>query len=398
MSSSDDERLRSAISTKIDELEREYARPGWTLWALMAGLATCVWLFLSMVQQFTGSWNLVARFFFTLYVLGRIALSSLPGSVSRFNQSTRLHVKFSNAYYRSAKRVIITEVLLVALAFVAFDNISVPHWIRILGLVWLISYALLLTVGLSFAFFRYPLVVTGQRMPPKGVPFVIVLFVVLPTVVAIGASLQFIGVVPQALTELRLSALLAAIAFIFLSLIDKSKPDLLIAALKDLRSDLTFGDVDQKEAENRLEIIVLGFQLQQALDQELSAVLSGVHRMTELNERVGSHIDLLHRVQTENEVTTHRSTVQTVHDAISHCISEETSLIGKLDRDVSTLNMKLLLIARQCRNPLEVVQLSNTVRAEVNTMQESFVVMKDKILQLVNQPSLFPDDQTSTFQ
>ena len=373
-----EEQVFRSISSKIEELEREHSRPGWTIWLIGSALLATALLFLDSWEKFRGSWQVVGAFSVAFYLISHVVLSFLLSFRSRFAQGKHPRIKYSTTLYRSAKRIICLEFVYSVLVLYLLNVIIVPPWIRALGNVIVSVFVLFIVFSLILTFVRYPLVITAQKKK-RGLTYALnAVFGVIPTVIGVGIFLPYIDSITQNIAEIRMAALIVTAVILFGRAVNLSKRNPLLLSLMDLRSDLVFNALNPSEASERLELIVIGFRLEQAVDVELSAVLRVIHEATATWERIYRHFHLFESPPaglSEGEVSDIKNAAV---DAMCRCTNESENILELLKTAVDRLYQKLAIIRKQCQDPMEVDQLIVEVRKEFGIMTVSFNSFRKK--------------------
>ena len=360
------------IDVKIKELEREHSRPGWNIWLVATALFGICWLFLDRLEQFRGSWQLVGTFTVAFYFIVRFSFMFMENSQLRFRETEYLHVQFTKSLFRFRKRVLSIDLLYSAIAFYLFNVVMVPGWTRFFGNFFLSIFVLFIVSGFIFSVVSLPLVVGTQKKQPGIVSAVIyVLLFGLPIAIGVSLLLHHMDSIALKLPEFRMALLITGAAILLYILVVLSKQNPLLSSLRELRNDIAFNTINSSDANKRLDLILLGFRLEQAVDKELSSVLKIIHKGTSLCDRMNKHLDLL-ATPPKNLLDEESKAIQdAAQDALHDCLSNLEDAVNSLEKAQRKLHYKLSVIGKQCQDQMELAELTEKVQNELEIFKKS---------------------------
>ncbi len=160
-----DDRLISLIDFEIERLDRSEKKPGWSKWAILGGIASCLWLLSSQIEIYNIDWN-TSLFIFLSFGLFReffTFLRLIINPLSSDSKNVRFYIARQYAgQFRDTALFVIFRYSLFFYLIITFKNKFYP--ISFYSVCVFIS-GMLLLVLLTFilSYFDMPVSSTGNK-------------------------------------------------------------------------------------------------------------------------------------------------------------------------------------------------------------------------------------------
>jgi hypothetical protein len=281
------EDLVRLLEFEINHIRTEEARPGWSTWALIAGLATMLWLLSHELQESKPDIDhtllvflLVSITYDALKIFSKF-LKDIPVGKGRFvTIRAQLSPGRSRLMVDAARNV-----ALIAIAVHLRGSLGRAAEILIVLYYGFDTLADLLGLLLSYTDFTVP----KQPQTPRLAMNVRIGGLALGCFAALGSAFAFSNFKMPPQPELRLGGLLFAIGIVVL-LVTRSQPKTpLLETLVQIRRAVGLGQLDLDSARRQVDIALEGMNVSDVLQSRLVSLLadlerSGVHLETAANE------------------------------------------------------------------------------------------------------------------
>lgn len=266
--------ILNVLNLEITHIQDEYRRPGWTLWALLGGLATTIWLFLDEIEKTKIDFQngLFAFLTITIVLDGLILLKFLISSEP--NNIKAGVFKFYTDLFKVRHIVLL---FLIRTALIFYVGFVYQSWVSYLSVTLLFTYygvgVLFFLLFLALSFTRYPIILfglSGTKCPATWLINVIRIFIVISVIVLAYGYLDVCVNNPSFIRapEYRFGGLLWTVGFIFFKLGRDISQPVLLDSLVELRRDLLLDRIDSSSAKRQLDIILDGLEISDLLLQE----------------------------------------------------------------------------------------------------------------------------------
>lgn len=275
--SNDFKSLIELLEFEITHVRSEEARPGWTTWALLGGLATMLWLLTREFEQHQVNTD-DALFLFLILALTYDSVRMIINALSKpMPLRNGRFISFSIHFSQDRSLMLFMLIRSAMLLVIASQTqLFVGKTFQILTVLFY-GFDLFATLGafvLTYTQFAVP-------VPPKGSRVVVVFRI---TVIAGGmlAALVCISVLYKkpnfSIFEYRISGLVFGIS-VLLSILARSHRRMpLLETLVGIRRSLALGQLDLDSAQRQTEIALQGMTASDALQSQLVSLLADLER------------------------------------------------------------------------------------------------------------------------
>lgn len=267
----------NALDFEITQIQQEYNRPGWTLWALLGALATSIWLLLDVVEKTNINFHYGFFVFLTISIVldGFSLLKLLTSSESGSSKAGVL--KFFTGLFKVRYIVLLSLIRNILVLYLGFIYKS---WVSKLSITLFFTYygvgVLFFLVLLTLSFTEFPIILSGTKYPypAKFIISVAKVFIIIGVItLAYGYLEACINVSPfLRAPEYRFGGLLWTIGFIILKLGRDVNSPILLDSLIELRRDLLFDRIDTSSAKRQMGIILSGLEVSDLLQEDIREI------------------------------------------------------------------------------------------------------------------------------
>ena len=239
--------LLSILYSERDRVEKQYSRPGWTIWAIAAAVASLGWMVWDMAGGIK-NWEYVALVFFMLYYLTPIADSLLSRLRKKYGKILWGKGDLKAQVHSVVNLLLCSGMLVVIVLLIPQTFYPVLYWI---------SFATAIFMIFVHAFICYHRFIYFQRSS-RGENWGIFLIAFIPSIVLIALYLRELGYDNAAF---KIGVLIYGIWILLMLLpIGEWKK---FVQIDELISRVLYDteEVDEKAVLESLEIYTLGFRL-----------------------------------------------------------------------------------------------------------------------------------------
>ena len=323
------ERTLHLLDSEIDHIRSTQTQQGWTSWGLVGALVGMFWLLSDELKAGSAEFGIVAL----AIVLFSAGVDSLRWLIYQFwqwkspaQQATR--IRWSNEWFSGNELVFAVEILRsVAVLILAF---FAPIWWPALSTfsiayVW---YLIMLIMWLALTRAEFPI---RQGFTMKG--FAFVMGFIVP---ALASFVLYSTLAPppvgDVVSSYRVAGIIVFISYLLLSLAMVTKDSSVLHSLIAIRRDITLDRVDPRSAASQAEIALKGMEVSDAIQKDVSPILSLVERLNK------STNDLISQVQTmRTHLPTSGDTQDTVSAKIEILVAHRATCKGILTDRAATL-------------------------------------------------------------
>ncbi len=367
--------ILNALDFEITQIQHEYSRPGWTLWALLGALSTSIWLLLDEIEKTKINFHYGFFAFLTISIVldGFSLLKFLTSSESR---SSKAGVsKFFTDLFKVRHIVLLFLIRTVLILYIGYIYKS---WVPKLSITLFFTYygvgVLLLLVFLALSFTRFPIIRSGTKypFPAKWLKRLLVFFIIIGAIIIAYGYLEACINAQSFLRapEYRFGGLLWTIGFIVLKLGMGVYTPILLESLIELRRDLLFDRINTSSAKRQMGIILSGLEVSDLLQEDIREI----YRLyDEVNKEFKIEIDrikladsLLSEALQKN---THDDNSQLMEAAIETCMLNTGEIRKKLKELHEKINKfgkrinQLISFYPQTKEPLKLLIVEKFMNA-----------------------------------
>jgi len=268
-------RLIELLEFEIAQIRSEESRPGWSMWALLGGLATIAWLLTFQIEA--GSPNPRNTVFI---VLGLSVLHDSLRWVSLLIEGQAAskparRLEFTHRMFSGGRNRIVLEIgwSVAMIVIAAWFRPLLPTFAVWAAWLFYGAFLLLMLVVLSFSYLKIP--TPKEANPPRGAYIFFGALFVLGVVALFGLAGAIWGQdLSPTVNEFRVAGLLAVIIIIVRLLAQGQPRTPLLRTLVDIRRSLGLSKMDVESARRQAEIALAGMTVGEAVQDELGELLS----------------------------------------------------------------------------------------------------------------------------
>lgn len=348
-SSEDRSQLLNLLNEEILRINQEETRPGWTIWALIAGLATCFWLLMNQFEAHTNSWPLIQTMLIGLTLLGfsvKMTISHLNGIFSKSSSDRIITIK--EILSNSRLTLLISAAWVVLMLCLTYQETGLTyHWIRTVSLVFLgihsfsIIIALILSIALSnnsFLHFRKD-PATGKLEKPKYSRFAVIFSAIQLILVSVAAYSRVFDMIQSErfeISEFKISFLIISMLVIIFFIASVGSKSSLGESLIDLRRDLILEKLPVEQIRKQMDLALKGKKIDDYFNNEISHVLNSSQSFNKELFLTSEKINLYITKTTENnkfiEETLKESIIQQLMSMATNWLTSTELTIKKIER------------------------------------------------------------------
>lgn len=347
-SSEEKSHLINLISEEIKKINDEEIRPGWTKWALIGGLAACLWLLLNQFEVHF-SWESVRHVLIDLTFIGllfQMISSNFKGILVKSN-SGRI-MSFKEIVSNSRLRIFVSLVWVgLMFCFVLMETHSTRTIslgvLGVLGTVMLLS--LFLSNNTSMHFRTDP--VSGKLEKTSysrgSNAFIALLFVSIFLISFLRVFEMFEQEVFE-MNELKIGLLIFSIFLILLFLSSFDTKSDLLENLNDLRRDLILDNVPIEQIREQVDLALKGQKIDSFFNNEVSQLLNVSQTFSKeifvVSEKVKLYSEKASEKDEFAEETLKESINQDLTSIAERFLSSTELMLKKLRRKAKMLKMQ----------------------------------------------------------
>lgn len=263
--------LLNTIDFEINKIESEASRAGWSFWILLASLASLGWVLLEELGKSKQDWKYSLLVFLicslVFEVLGNLRTLLLPGMVkpipNRFFIASTVFGSSRILYLFALLR----NIILVTIIFFVKDFIYLYQLLLVLY----VLYTLTVLLVLLASFLDVPIRLTKNRSPT--ILTGIVVTIINSMVVVYLLNDIFLGKILINISEYKVGSIIFGVSFLVSNIITINQNVYQKEMLTNIRRDLLLGNIKLDEAKRQTEILLLGMQTSDFLQDDINAAL-----------------------------------------------------------------------------------------------------------------------------
>jgi hypothetical protein len=265
------------IERDIDEIVAGDTRNGWTSWGIAAGIAAALMLLFSETRKLASfptiaveQIGLAGVLLYNVAVLGLRVLSFDQGNIRPGK------LRWSNEAYFAFVPSAVFSLLILILSFFLAATLILPLSVKIVTLAAFGLWSLWTIFLLAFSRMEFPL--GNNRVSRKSGRIISVATLLLSALamLAMGSQLRF-PVGEEATLPYIIAGIILVVLVLIGNLVFTVAPSRLLSNLKDLRNEIVFLRIEIDEALRRYEVISEGESLPDAIQKELSEILTDLN-------------------------------------------------------------------------------------------------------------------------
>jgi hypothetical protein len=287
------------LNSEIHNLRSEIKRPGWTTWALLASIATCVWLILSEIQTGNYSITRVEGLLLILWLTGFLFLGIIA-LIKPTKPQTRKFIFSSD--YQVAVRIfpsILIIVLNIFFIFVAFKfNKDIGKFTTFVTCFVLAFLLLGFLTQITLRFSRRP--ISTDRSGKTAYKIYLALFCVF-FAIPIWQYYYFLIISPGPVNifDVRFALLVAAIIFLVMRLSTVSPGQITLDSLISINREFNLRKMDLNTAIRQTDIALTGLNASEAFEIYVSQSLKLLRDAESEHNKCVTQLDKLEKLYSE---------------------------------------------------------------------------------------------------
>ncbi len=378
MSDSNINQTFAFINAKINEIEKKYSKPGWTIWGVLCACAGAIWLFISQMEQETFILSNVMLMAASLYLI-IFPLINILRSSSDLESTTRntLFVKNANVFGAGIKRIVLLEIIYNILIYLAFANSNLLDPLCFFAKTLVSIYILLFLITFIATFSRVPIALNHRKESKFSSVFLFLLFYVISIIVGCLILTDQFKIESMSIVDFKNGALLCIIAILIHFSIELTKKNLLLENLIQIKTDLALGYIDINEANEKIEIVIMGLRVEKYLDRELNNVMNTIHDLIVSYKNIEKYIDLYSEICDKGEEKSDANK-DAIKDACRYQFDMIKKTFTKLRHYDVKLKLKLLVIKKQLVDKSYIIRIEEEVSKELNLLNNHLNLISNR--------------------
>jgi hypothetical protein len=267
------DRIIHLLDFEIDRLRSEARQPGWTKWALIGGVGTCGWLFLSELSDKAVSWpNVVVVFLVASIVWDMCQFLIAVLGISEEARSSETRVILSKTLLGRRRFSALFDLVRVCVLLSIGSKVLPSGFVRLCFCLWYGTFAVTLLFGVFISFFEFPLPAGRAKTNLPTIVFGVVLFGCgLVSIFGIAQKLSVLERLPS-VYEWRTAVLIFAIVTLVGFLV-RTEGEPLLHSLVVIRQDLGLGKINIESAKEQIDVALAGLTIDQMFHKDVSEIL-----------------------------------------------------------------------------------------------------------------------------
>lgn len=280
--------LLSFLNEEISQIQKDEARPGWTVWALFGSTAACFWILINHIENQSPDWNTISimliTFAFSSFALGNLLKQFTKNeSLSRQNR----FVSIKSIFERSKQS---TGLVLVYVFFIFIllnrTTYTIKPWeknvtfLSINCLVFVIILAILFTKTNDF--FILPYDIRARKISNKKLSFFICFILITFKALQIASAFVWINYILSKnlfnLYEFKICLLIFAIAILLILITSLKMPLNITNNLIELRRELVLDVLPTENIKNQIDLILRGQKIEDYYTEETYQILNSLQQ------------------------------------------------------------------------------------------------------------------------
>lgn len=351
--------LLSAIDFEIKNIDDEVSRAGWNFWILLGSIGTLGWLLLEELGGGAHDWkrSLLVFLMFNLSLDVIENLKSLTYLIVR-NRSV-------NRFFLASRVLGSSRLAYIFVLFRIFVLILIIHYVKD-SLIW--HQALIVYYAVFFILTLFILLTSFIDLPVKPskstLPKFIGGIVVVINFIVLGflTTEIFTGKLFIEINEYKIGALIFSMSFLAPYIILLNQNTYQKTSLVNVRRDLLLGNLSIDEAKSQTEILLLGMQVDDYLQDDVKVILELLNQSSLYASKVDEQFEKLN-------VALKRKTIakMKVHELTNTLNAVEGALVDT-DKDSEVLTKSGQLLDKQ----ILIFQKKSFLLERVSVSQDAF--------------------------
>lgn len=361
-----------ALDKEIDSILSDRKRPGWTIWAILGGVATVVWLLFDVFEEKQISFKSVSILYliFSMLLESVINFSLTLSTSETYSRKKSRRFFLSNQIFGSNRmELFISLIRAISLLSIAVYYSNNVWWPKV--------FYVSLFNGLAALLFLM-IIILGFLKLPMSSPLIklywyhslIHLFVLGISIWSLTGYYSLISI-NTTISEYRISGLLIAATYLIIMLSQGTQNSPILNSLYEIRRDLCFNKIDLNTAIYQIDIALAGMQFDDIVQEDVSDTL---HLLDKINEEYQASLKKIEVVQSmlpKNtlELSNEQKVIfQTVLESHSQSVKNIDKLFKALDLRFEKILKHIKWIRRistsrdsedSIKNVIEKIQFAN---------------------------------------
>lgn len=332
------------LNEEISQIKSEESRPGWTVWALFGGLATCTWLLLNQIENQIPKWDVI-KIMLIIITLSGYSLKALYGFLTmEKNTSDDRLISVSQIFSNSKMILIINLLWFLFIGYLVINiNILVANWQLFCTYFGIVFNIFFIFVGLILSTFNFVMPRNQDRFSKNKIFIVFFLIFLMTGLVAAFMWIKYLLNLNLLLVfEFKITLLISTIALLISISFSLKSPAQSLDNLIELRRDLILGVLPTMQIKNQIDLILRGLSIQDYYSKDLSDMLASLQLLEKEIFLATQKISLYKdndsfKIQNEEKILTQDSLRESI---MKHLISAAKIKFSQIDITKKKLTKK----------------------------------------------------------
>lgn len=374
-------RVVELLEFEITQIRAEESQPGWTVWALVGGIATTLWLLAIEIEQHGANLQNIALVYLVLSLALRVIKvlyrvispnEAIMKSAFRFQHTHSILSTTRASILLDIAHCVIFILIVASLRQVLRPSVSTISYV-VFGILQLVFLGAFVLSYLKIPITDYQTSRVRQMSPVAYLLLGVAVFVL----IGCAEPLYSRRVLPS-VSDYRVAGLLVAISQLFTLLAKRAPNTPLLQTLIGIRRNLAFGKLDLEDAKRQIDIALEGMTVSDVLQDEIAKLLSKV-------ERISIHLEAASK-----EIQAFTASISTGEPGLSE---DQRTLLRAVKQSAEThiarideIHGELLLRLKKLRRRASMlIGISPETKPEVGTMGAGIGVALQSITDRKNQ-------------
>lgn len=350
------EHLVTLIGCDLDQMERSVTRTGWSQWASAGALASCTWAAFSVLGSDASNVSIFLALATAAGLVGtgmKLAGGLIAPVSTNVERESRFRI-LSAQYSSSRLPALILAALAGAQIWVLFHLPEmVPQPAFVAAVVLAFAQAAFCCAVLVVSFVDLP----SAQTPPRRKALVVSALALIAAAYVWSGTCVWLAQLPSGwriqLDNIKMAALLNAMAYLVIILSRGPQPAALESALTDLRRELLTGAIDADDATKRYMTISAGMKVEEVLQRDVAAIVSALSHLDGSYRELVEQTRLLKCAVVDNSDTS----IQRARNARQklQVTQSRTAEVGRAMRRMKRTARALAMYDSACAGEVDVV-------------------------------------------
>lgn len=272
-------RIVELLDFEITRIRAEESQPGWTVWALLGGIATTGWLFTLEIESHGANLRAISFLFLIFYLVftsTRVLHRLLSPPSSSLKSASHFHLSHSHLSKTRTSLLLDLALRIILILIVVAHSPLVHPAFYITACILFGAEVVVCLIIFALSFLHLPITDYRTSRLRQVAPFIYIFFaLIIITLVGYGGALVGRTISPT-ISEYRSAGLLMAITLMLSILARRGRDSPLLQTLIDIRRNIGFGRLPVEDAKRQAEIALEGMTASDILQDELAAILSHI--------------------------------------------------------------------------------------------------------------------------